>query len=174
VSESFQLTRWKDTGTLSTMEREAAMTDTASALKALEDAQSARAQVGQRLTCPPHMHAAFGLLLGTLIAGQALPWQGTIAVMLLCFCAGAWMYQWQRKRMGFFVNGYRRGRTRRVAVGLVVFVEIVLFTSLWLKLGQHIDWAPLVGGALVFPVGVAGSYAWQAAYRADLAGSTQS
>src|SRR5579875_3441550 len=138
------------------MEREIAMTDTASALKALEDAQSARAQVGQRLTCPPHMHAAFGLLMSALVAGQALPWQGAIAVVVVCMLGCAWIYQWQRKRLGFFVNGYRRGRTRRVAVGLVVFVEVVLGVCLWLKLGQHIDWAPLVGGALVFPVATAG------------------
>ena len=144
------------------------MTDTESARNALEETRRLRAEVADKAACPPIMHAAFGLLMGALVASQALPVPSAMAVLAICMAGVAWMVQWQRKRMGFFVNGYRRGRTRRVALGLLAFCEAVLVVSLWLKYGRHIGWAPLAGGALVFPVAILGSYVWQAAYRADL------
>lgn len=74
-----------------------------------------------------------------------------------------------RKRMGFFVNGYRKGGTRAVAISLLVTVESIYFASLWLKGTQHIVWAPLVGGAIIVPVVFLAVSRWQAAYRSEFA-----
>ncbi len=145
------------------------MTDALSASQALEDARAARAQVAARLDCPPQMHAVLALLMAMMVASQSLPSPLNTAAVAPCLAGVVLLVQHQRKRYGFFVNGYRRGRTRRVALTLLAFVEVVLFGSIWLKLAHHLAWAPLAGGVLVFPVTLFGSYRWQAAYRADLA-----
>ena len=145
------------------------MTDTLSPARALEEALAARAHVAARADCPAYMHVLAGLLLATMVAIQALPTALNIAALAGCLCAIAAMVAYRRKRYGFFVNGYRRGRTLWVALALLVFVEMVLFGGIWLKESWHVAWAPLAGGALVFPVAVFASYRWQAAYKADLA-----
>ncbi len=145
------------------------MTNVLSASQALEDARAARAEVAARLDCPPQMHAFIALLMATMVASQSLPSPLNAAAVAPCLAAVALLVRYQRKRFGFFVNGYRRGRTRWVALSLLAFVEVVLFGSIWLKLAHHLAWAPLAGGVLVFPVSIFGSYRWQAAYKADLA-----
>ena len=74
-----------------------------------------------------------------------------------------------RKRMGFFVNGYRKGRTRRVAITLLVIIETIYLSSLWLKIEQHVGWAPIVAGAIIVPIIAIAMKRWQDAYRSDLA-----
>lgn len=143
--------------------------DIVAATEALKTIDGVKAEVADRMDCPPTWRLAFGAVMGAMIAGQAGPPPVALAILALAMGAVVLMVSAMRRRMGFFVNGYRRGRTRRVAVGLLVFVESVLAVSLYLKLGRHIWWAPLVGGAIVAPVAVAASYAWQTAYRRDLA-----
>lgn len=72
-----------------------------------------------------------------------------------------------RRRMGFFLNGYRKGNTRRVAIALLVVIEAIYLSSMWLKLEQHVVWAPLVAGALVVPIILVGMKRWQDAYRSE-------
>jgi hypothetical protein len=143
--------------------------DAETALSALQQVDAVRADVARRATCPSHWHWAFGLLMGAMIGGQSLPSAyESLAVTGACLGATLLMMRAMRRRMGFFVNGYRKGRTRPIAIGLLVFVETTLGVTLWLKLGQHIWWAPLAGAALVAPVSVLGSYAWQRAFRAEM------
>ena len=144
------------------------MIDAQYAVKALDDARAMQAGLADRVNCPPHMRLAFGLVLGGMIAGQAGSPPLAMGVTALCLCAVVLMIRAIRRRTGVFVNGYRRGRTRWVALGLLAIAESALVLSLWLKLAQHVAWAPLAAGALVAVVAVAGSYLWQAAYRADL------
>ena len=154
---------------LSNMESEKPMTDALSASQALEDARAARALVGARLDCPRYMHFVLAGLMSAMIASQSLSTPWNVPAVILCLVAVLMLMQYQRKRYGFFVNGYRKGRTRVVAISLLLFVEVVLFGSIWLKLVHHVAWAPLAGGILVFPVTILASYRWQAAYKADLA-----
>jgi len=68
---------------------------------------------------------------------------------------------------GFFRNGYRRGRTRAVAIALLVTVESIYFAGIWLKEAHHVSVAPLVGGAIVVPIVVFAVSRWQAVYRSE-------
>ena len=144
------------------------MIDAQYALKALEDARTAQAGLAERVNCPPHMRVAFGLIMGALIAAQAAPSSVAIGVTAACLGAVVLMIRAIRRRTGIFVNGYRRGRTRWVALGLLAIVESALAFSLWLKLAHHLVWAPLAAGAAVTVIAIAASFLWQAAYRADL------
>lgn len=144
------------------------MTPNPSAAEALEGVRAINSHIAEQAGCPPMFHVAFGLLMGALVAGQALPVPGSLAVVAVCLAFIALMVRWQRRRLGFFVNGYRRGRTRVVALVVLAMVELLLFGSLWLKV-HGLPWAPLAAGGLAAPIAVAGSYVWQAAYRMDLA-----
>jgi hypothetical protein len=145
-----------------------AMTDADAARRALEDAQKVRADLADKVRCPPSWHLAFGLLMGAMVAGEAGPPPVSLGVLAVCLGGVVLMARAMRKRMGFFVNGYRRGRTLWVALSLLAFVEVVLFGGIWLKDARHIAWAPLVGGAVVAAVTTFASYLWQAAYRAEM------
>lgn len=145
------------------------MSEALSASQALEAARTARAQVAARADCPPLMHAIFAALMAAMVASQSLPSPLNAAALAPSLAAIAALVVYQRKRYGFFVNGYRKGRTRWVALSLLGIVEVLLFASIWLKVERGLVWAPLAAGVLVFPIALFGSYRWQAAYKADLA-----
>jgi hypothetical protein len=142
--------------------------DSSEALVALEQVQATRREVAQKAQCPPYWHVAFGLLMATMVGGQVFSPLYSVAILVLCLGAAVLMARAARRRLGFFVNGYRRGRTRPVALALLAYVEILHFGALWLKLGQHILWAPLAAAALVLPGAIYGSYVWQRAYIAEM------
>ena len=102
-----------------------------------------------------------------MVAVQAAP--GLIAMTLsACFLVViVAMALIARKRMGFFLNGYRKGNTRRVAIALLVVIEAIYLSSMWLKLEQHVVWAPLAAGAIVVPIILFGMRRWQDAYRSE-------
>src|SRR3569623_510746 len=95
-------------------------------IEAEEAAQAlaALAETRQRMAARAHWsfgrHLSVGLLLGLLAASYAFPPPVTIAASVLALAAVAVIVQRERKRDGFFVNGYRAGRTRRVAVSLAL------------------------------------------------------
>ena len=102
-----------------------------------------------------------------MVAVQAAP--GFIAMSLsACFLVViVAMTIIARKRMGFFLNGYRKGNTRRIAIALLVVIETIYLSSMWLKLEQHVVWAPLAAGAIIVPIILAGMKHWQDAYRSE-------
>ena len=105
--------------------------------------------------------------IGVAIAAQAAPGVIALATCIVCFAAIGTMAFVARNRMGFFINGYRQGRTRKVAIALLAIVETIYVISLWLKIMQHIGWAPIVAGAVIVPIVFFASYRWQNAYRSE-------
>lgn len=144
------------------------MTDIDAARRALEDAQKVRADIADKVRCPPSRHLAMGVVMGGMIAGEAASPPISLAILAICLGGVVLLVVDARKRLGFFVNGYRRGKTLWVAIGLLVFVEAVLASSIWLKEVRHILWAPIVGGLIVAPVATAASYLWQSVYRTEM------
>ena len=147
------------------------MTDAEAARQALADVGAIRGQVADKVRCPPRWHVAFGAILGSMVAGQAFPTAVSMAITVVCLCITVLLMQAARRRMGFFVNGYRRGKTLWVALSLLAFVEGMLALGIWMKVGLHLPWAPFACGAVVAPVSVGASYLWQSVYRRELAQS---
>jgi phosphoglycerol transferase MdoB-like AlkP superfamily enzyme len=135
----------------------------------IEDIQSVRHDLADRATSSPAWRFTSAALFGTICAAQAAPGSIALAISVCCFGLFGVMAIIVRKRMGFFVNGYRKGGTRVVAIALLVTVESIYFASLWLKGTQHIAWAPLVGGAIIVPIVFLAVSRWQAAYRSEFA-----
>ncbi len=144
------------------------MTDVGAAVAAIEDARAARARLADMVRCPAYMHALFGAMYGALVAAQAAPAVWVFVVEGAVVLAAAAMYVWTRRRLGMFVNGYRRGATRSVVAALLISFLIAMALAGWCKLELHLIWPALVLGALMFAVGTWASVAWQRTYRREL------
>lgn len=149
------------------------MTDAHAAAAALDDARAARLRLADKMRCPPYMHAVFGALLGGLVASEAASDRGTLYVEAGIAAAAVLVFVLQRRKLGFFINGYRRGRTRPVALA-VIGVYLPLFSlAAYLKGAHGLHWPALALGALMFALGTWGSTVWQARYQAEMAGALE-
>jgi hypothetical protein len=142
--------------------------DPAEAFRALEQTEAMRREVAQRTQCPRHLHVALGLIMSTLSAAQATPLPYSVIAPVLCIVAAAFFVRAQRRRMGFFVNGWRRGRTLPVTVAILAYFMLLYYAGLWMKFDAHIWWGPLAAALPIFPGVVYGSYARQRAFRAEM------
>jgi hypothetical protein len=139
------------------------------AAAALEEARAARSRLADTLRCPPYMHAVFGALLGGLVASEAASDRGTLIIEGIIASVAMVIFIVQRRRLGFFINGYRRGRTRPVALA-VAGVYLLLFSlAAYLKGADGLHWPALALGLLMFGLGTRASVVWQARYQAEMA-----
>lgn len=99
---------------------------------ALEAARAATDNLERtaRDACPPWRHAAFGVVMATLVLSVALSMPLRIALFVLAMAGVAWLAAWDRRHSGIFVNGFRRGPTLPVSLVLMgammglVFAEV--------------------------------------------------
>jgi hypothetical protein len=142
--------------------------ETVEALSALDAKRSAEAQMARAATCPPWRHAVFGLLMGALVAAPAVPLPARFAVLIALLAAIPIIIRSDRKRMGMFINGYRRGKTRIVAFVLLT-VELSLYgLSVYLGDYLHDRGTPLLLGLVGIAIGIAGSRLWQRVFVSEL------
>ena len=142
--------------------------ETLDARTALEAKHYAEAQMARAANCPPWRHAVFGLLMGGLVASPAfdMPIRMTILVLILC-CIPIIIHS-DRKRMGMFINGYRRGKTRVVAIGILL-VELSLYAVAVIRgLDHHDHTTPLLLGVAGVLIGIAGSMLWQRVFVREM------
>ena len=118
--------------------------------------------------CPPWRHAAFAGLMAIWVGSPAVPLPlrfGLLGAMLL---AVVLIIQSDRRRLGVFVNGYRRGKTRRVVVPLMVALATLYSASFYFG-DLHGRWGISVALALVaLPLGYFGSALWQRVFIREL------
>jgi hypothetical protein len=140
----------------------------ADALSALDAKRQAEAQMARAATCPPWRHAVFGLLMGALVAAPAvvLPWR--FAVLGAILLAIPVIIQSDRKRMGMFINGYRRGKTRIVAFAILAVELSLYFVSMVRSEQYHDRITPLLLGVLGVAIGIAGSKLWQRVFVSEM------
>jgi len=144
------------------------MTRNEDALRMLAEVEAANADLAERAKAPTWYHPALGLLIGGLIGAQALPIPLMIAFYVV-YVVGLWLLVRAYKRhTGLWINGYRAGRTRWVAIGLAAVASVGGLISIWLMRERGLTLAPLVFGALVAVIVTIGGFVWEAAFRADL------
>jgi hypothetical protein len=135
---------------------------------ALQAMQLANREMAERAKAPGWYHAALGLLMGGLAASWELPIPYNLAYLPVCFGGMALLVMAYRRKTGMWINGYRAGRTRRVALLFLIVCLAVMYAGMGLKLGLKIDGAPLVAGVIVAAITTWAGYAWERAYRRDL------
>ena len=84
----------------------------------IEDVQSVRCELADRANYSPALRVTLAVLTGAMIGAQAAPFTIGIPLSLGFFAVTALLVTIARKRIGFFINGYRKGRTLRVAIAL--------------------------------------------------------
>ena len=90
-------------------------------------------------------------------------------MLVACAMAGvALLVRSDRKRMGVFVNGYRKGRTRVVALAMLGVTMVLVFAEMHAR-ETGLSMATRIGIAVLAGVlGIWGSTIWQRVFRKDL------
>jgi hypothetical protein len=143
--------------------------DRAAASADLSSLASGRAALGDRAMQPWWYDAALGFvvfaLIGTLSAHDTVLQLVVDAAAVVALVALKRAYT---RHTGFWVNGYRRGRTRRVIGVLLALYAVVLTAGLIAEYGLGRPGAMVVAGAVLgVAVGV-GSRWWTHVYVAEL------
>jgi hypothetical protein len=134
---------------------------------ALEAKQAAEHRLASAADCPPWRHAVFALLMAALVATTALPLALRLGAAILILVCVAAIVQSDRRRMGIFVNGYRRGKTRIVTFALLAAILPLYVYSA--RAGLEGDTLiPLLLAGLTFVVSLIGSIAWQRVFVREL------
>lgn len=142
--------------------------ESSEALSALDAKRQAQMQMARAATCPPWRHALFGLMMGGLIASPAFDIKARFAILILLLALVPMIIHSDRKRMGMFINGYRRGKTLLVTLPLLLIELSLYFVSLVRGLEHHDRTTPLLLGMLGVAIGIAGSYLWQRVFVREM------
>jgi len=138
------------------------------AQSALDAKRQAEVQIARAANCPPWRHAVFGLMMGGLVASFAFDFVLRTAILVIVLAAIPIIIRSDRKRMGMFINGYRRGKTRYVIAGfLVLWLPLYAF-SVYYGLELHNRVVPLVLGAITGVLGVVASMIWQRVFVREM------
>jgi hypothetical protein len=138
------------------------------AASALDAKRAAEAQMARAANCPPWRHAVFGLLMGALVASPAFDTVPRYAILFLILACLPVIMHSDRKRTGMFINGYRRGKTLLVTLGILAVELSLYFVSIVRGLDHHDHTTPLVLGVLGVVIGIAGSYLWQRVFVREM------
>lgn len=142
--------------------------DQREAADALRSMHAAQVRLAGRARWSAWRHAAFGVIMGGLIASYALPGPWAVVGVALCLLGTALIVRRDRQRDGFFVSGYRAGATRRLTIVLLVVTFAALAAAVVLRDRYGIAWAPVALGAVVALVAARASLAWERLYREEL------
>lgn len=145
---------------MTTMEEQARM--------ALMAKGAAEQDLARLAACPPWRHAVFAAMMATLVATPAIPLPLRFVALALVFVAIVLVVQSDRRRLGVFVNGYRRGKTRLVAFPMLAVILILYGISCWFGLGRGEPAVSLALAAVSFVVGYIGSVIWQRVFVREL------
>jgi len=142
----------------------------AEAQEALAQIRASRAQLARVAHCPPARHLAFAALEAGFVASPAAaPYQLLAIVPLLLGLV--LILRWDRRRLGMFINGYRRGRTRRVIAAFLPMVLALYGASVYVVFARQQIWPALLLGAVMFGLATWMSHVWQRVFVRELEAS---
>jgi hypothetical protein len=145
------------------------MTMTYEEARAALDAKTlAERDLARIATCPPWRHAAFAAIETALVASPLTAGIGQLVIFVAIIVGVLLIVRSDRRRLGVFVNGYRRGRTRRVVVPLVLAMLGLFMLSSVAALIWHRPLVSILCAAITFPACYFGSVIWQRVFRREL------
>ncbi len=135
------------------------------ALGAKGEVERRLAQVGP---CPPSRHAAFAALMAILVASPAAAPAIRWALLALGLVGVVLIIRWDKRRLGMFINGYRRGKTLLVTVPVLLLIEALYAASFDIGVIHGRPHVSLVLAAGAFGLAYAGSTVWQRVFLREL------
>ena len=140
----------------------------AEARAALDSTAAARAHLATLGICPPWRHAAFGAIMALLVGGIGFDTEVQTACTVLALGGIAVVASYDRRRYGVFINGYRKGSTLKVSIGVLLGVLALLILQIYLR-DQHASTSVHLCVALAaFVLGTWGSVIWGRVFRREM------
>jgi hypothetical protein len=118
--------------------------------------------------CPPWRHAVFAAVMAALVATPAIILPLRFAVMVLVFAAIALIIRSDKRRLGVFINGYRRGKTRLVIFPMLVMILGLYAVSVHFGMTRGQPWISVAMAAISFVLAYVGSVVWQRVFVREL------
>ncbi|HTU11856.1 MAG TPA: hypothetical protein VMG08_13265 [Allosphingosinicella sp.] len=145
------------------------MSDDFDPREALAVAQATRARMAGRADTTPGWYGiAYGLMCGLIVASAGIPAPWGLLLLGFSLCALAFLYRYWTQLTGLSVNGYRKGRTRTIAVTLAIVLVGLSLLGLYLRRTLGLDWAPFATGGAAVPIAILASWAWDRAWRREI------
>lgn len=119
---------------------------------------------------PPLRHGTFAGLMGGLVAAPVLPVVLRGLAFVLLMLGVVLIVQWDRRRMGMFINGYRAGATRWVTCAMLAVILPLYVVSDWLAVARGAVWVPVTLGIVAAAIAYAGSLWWCRVFRREMLG----
>lgn len=140
--------------------------EAAAALAGVSGAEQRLAdQVGER---SPGRHAAFGMVMALLIGGLAFPLPLQTASVAAAMGLVAVIVQYDRRRYGVFINGYRRGRTLPLTLAMLAGMLVLMVAEIYARREGLGDGLKVAIVAAAFALATAGSVAWKRVFLREL------
>ncbi len=118
--------------------------------------------------CPPWRHAAFAALMAALVSTPAFALPVRFGVLAMVLAGILLVVRSDRRRLGVFINGYRRGKTRRVTFPMLAVILGFYAASVYCGDVLHRPAICLPLAAMAFGVGYGGSVIWQRVFVREL------
>ena len=118
--------------------------------------------------CPPWRHAVFAAVMAALVATPAIILPLRFAVMALVFVAIGLIIRSDKRRLGVFINGYRRGKTRLVTFPMLAVILGLYAVSVHFGMTRGQPSISVALAAISFVVAYVGSVIWQRVFVHEL------
>ena len=118
--------------------------------------------------CPPWRHAAFAATMAALVAACGVPLAFRFVILALVFVAIGLIVQSDRRRLGVFINGYRRGKTRLVTFPMLAIILALYLASFHFGVTLGRPDISMALALVAFVVGYIGSTLWQRVFVREL------
>lgn len=150
------------------MERKEHLVETENALDALAAVRSSEATFASKARWPLWRHAAYGLLMAMGVIAIGVP-QELTPVIIVAFGLSFWLLiSNDRKRDGFFVNGYSSKRAAPAIILAAVFAGSGMIALILADAVFRWSLISLAVAAIVFVGCTLASVWWEKLYQSEL------
>jgi len=118
--------------------------------------------------CPPWRHAVFAAVMAALVATPAFVLSVRLAMLALILVSIGLIVRSDKRRLGVFINGYRRGKTRLVTFPMLAVVLVLYAASFHFGVTRNMPAISVALAAISFVVAYIGSVIWQRVFVHEL------
>jgi len=136
--------------------------------QALAIARDARTRMARHAGTPRWYAPLYGLGSGAMVASLAFRGPAQMGIMVAGLLGISALYAKWSRDSGLSVNGYRRGRTLPITIGLLAAALLAIGIALRVRDIPGYGWAPLACGAVFGVVSALASAAWDRRWIADI------
>ncbi len=144
------------------------MQTTDDARLALDAVGAAEHDLSRLAVCPPWRHAAFAGLMAVWVAAPAIAMPLRFGLFAVLLGVVAVIVRSDRRRLGVFINGYRRGKTRQVIFPMLLVLMTLFGASTYFGDLHHERLVSVALAVVAFPIAYYGSALWQRVFVREL------